>query len=328
MKAAVYHEYGAPEVLQLKQVEKPTPKDDEVLIRIHATSVTTGDVNVRGFVFVPPGFGLLARLMFGLKKPKKPILGIELAGEIEAVGRNVQSFKKGDPVYGIDSTGMGAYAEYKCMPEKGALTHKPANLSYEEAAAIPNGATTALFFLRDKARVQPGQTVLVIGASGSTGSAAVQLAKYFGAEVTGVCSTRNLDLVRSLGADKVIDYTQEDFTRNGQTYDFIFDTVCGKTSFARCKGSLKANGLYLAVAGGVRELLQALLPSAGGGKKVIAGMLTERKEDLLFLKTLVEQGQLKPVIDCCYPLEQIVEAHRYVDTGRKKGNVVITVRTA
>lgn len=325
MKAIVYSEYGAPDVLHLQEVEKPTPKDDEVLIHVRATSVTTGDVNARGFVFVPPGFKFLARLMFGLEKPKKPILGVEVAGEIEAVGNNVQSFKKGDQVYGIDGMGLAAYAEYKCMREQGVLTLKPAKLSYEEAAVIPNGATTALFFLRDRAHIQRGQKVLVVGASGSTGSAAVQLAKYFGAEVTGVCSTANVELMKSLGADQVIDYTREDFTRNGETYDIIFDTVCGKTSFARCKNSLKPNGLYLAVAGGVRELFQTMWTSLNGGKKVIAGPLPERKEDLVFLNRLVEEGKLKPVIDRCYLLEQMVEAHRYVDSGHKKGNVAITV---
>ena len=327
MKAIVYEKYGPPEVLQLKEVKKPTPKDDEVLIRIYATSVTTGDVNARSFIFVPPGLGLLARLMIGLRKPKKTILGTELAGEIEAVGKDVKLFKEGDQVFGIDGNGLGAYAEYKCLNEEEALSIKPANMTYEEAAAIPAGALTAFYFLRNKGNIQNGQKVLINGASGSAGTAAVQLAKYFGAGVTGVCSTTNLELVKSLGADKVIDYTQEDFTQSGETYDIILDTVVGKTSFSGCRKSLKKKGLYLAVAGGLKELIQMLWTSVIGSKKVIfgGGVACERKEYLLFIKELIEAGKLKPVIDRTYPLEQMVEAHRYVDKGHKKGNVVITV---
>jgi NADPH:quinone reductase-like Zn-dependent oxidoreductase len=326
MKAIVYEKYGPPDVLQLKEVEKPSPKEDEVLIRIHATTVTTGDVNARGFVAVPPGLGLLARLMLGLRKPKRTILGGDLAGEIEAVGKDVRLFKEGDQVFGIDGSGSGAYAEYKCMPEEGALAIKPANMTYEEAAAIPFGATAALYFLRDKGNIQSGQKVLINGASGSVGTAAVQLAKYFGAEVTGVCSTTNLELVKSLGADKVIDYTQEDFTKSGETYDVIFDTV-RKSSFSRCKSSLKQNGFYLAIAGGLDALIQMLWTSVIGSRKVIfgGGSACERKEYLIFLKELIEAGKIKSVIDRRYPLEQTADAHRYVDKGHKKGNVVITV---
>jgi len=325
MKAIVYTEYGPGDVLHLQDVEKPTPKDNEVLIKVHAATVTTGDCNVRGFTFVPPGFGPLPRLMFGLKKPKIAILGTELAGEVEAIGEAVTMFKKGDQVFGIGSDRFGAYAEYTCRPEKGALAIKPSNLSYEEAATLPFGAGTALYFLRDMAKIKRGQKVLVNGASGGVGVYAVQLAKYYGAEVTGVCSTANVELVKSLGADKVIDYTREDFTQNGETYDVIVDIVVGKTLFSRCKNSLKPKGLYLAVAGGLREMGQMLWTSITGGKKVIFGSSTERKEDLVFIKELVEAGKLKPVIDRRYPLEQTAEAHRYVDTGHKKGSVVITV---
>jgi NADPH:quinone reductase-like Zn-dependent oxidoreductase len=325
MKAIVYTEYGPPDVLQLKEIAKPTPRGNEVLIKVHAATVTTGDVNVRGFTFVPPGFGPLPRLMFGLRKPKRNILGTELAGEVEAVGKDVKLFKKGDQVFGIDSNSLGAYAEYACWPEQGALSRKPANITYEEAAAIPFGAGTALYFLRDVARIQRGQKILINGASGGVGAYAVQLAKYYGAEVTGVCSTANMDLVKSLGADKVIDYTKEDFTQSGGTYDIILDTVVGKTSFSRCKNSLKPQGLYLAVAGGLREMFQMLWTSLIGGRKVLAGSPPERKEELMVLRELVEAGKIKPVIDRRYPLEQTVEAHRYVDTGRKRGSVVIVV---
>ncbi|NJO78323.1 MAG: NAD(P)-dependent alcohol dehydrogenase [Cyanobacteria bacterium RM1_2_2] len=324
MKAIVYTQYGPPDVLQLKEVEKPVPQDKEVLIRVCATSVTTGDVNARGFTFVPPGFGPLPRLMFGIRKPKRRILGVELAGEIEAVGKEVTLFKKGDEVFGIDSDRWGAYAEYVCRTEAGALAIKPANMTYEEAAAVPFGAGTALSFLR-AANIRRGQKVLINGASGGVGTYAVQLARYYEAEVTGVCSTANIGLVKSLGADQVIDYTQEDFTKNGETYDLILDTVVGQTSFSRCQGSLTPQGRYLAVAGGLPEAVQMLWTSMIGGKKVVFGSTTERKEDLIFLKELIEAGKIKAVIDRRYPLEQTAEAHRYADKGHKKGNVVITV---
>lgn len=325
MKAIVYTQYGSPDVLQLKEVEKPAPKDNEVLIKVYATSVTSGDCNMRGFTFVPRWLGLISRFMFGYSKPRKTILGVEVAGEIEAVGKAVTLFKKGDQVFGIDGIGLGAYAEYKCMPETAGLTIKPARLTYEEAVSIPNGALTALTFLRNQGKIQHGQKILIIGASGSVGSAAVQIAKHFGAEVTGVCSSTNLALVKSLGADKVIDYSIEDFTKSGETYDIIFDTV-DKTSFSACKNALKPKGLYLAGAGVFPEFGQMLWTSLIGGKKVIAGMSSERKEDLVFIKELIEADKIKSVIDRCYPLEQIVDAHRYVDQGHKKGNVVITVK--
>jgi NADPH:quinone reductase-like Zn-dependent oxidoreductase len=316
MKAVVYTKFGPPDVLQLREVEKPTPKDNEVLIKIVATTVVKEDPDMRA----SPGFN-------GFLKPRNPILGQELAGEVEATGRNVTRFSPGDQVFGIDM--FGAYAEYKCMPEGGGLAVKPANMSYEDAASVPNGALTALPFLRDKGKIQSGQTALIYGASGSVGAAAVQLAKYYGAKVTGVCSTANLEMVKSLGADQVIDYTQEDFTENGKTYDIIFDTV-GKRSFSQCKCSLTDEGIYLATVPTPVMMLQALWPARSGSKKVkfmAAGLRPAREKikDLVSLTELIEAGKIKPVIDRCYPLEQIAEAHRYVEQGHKKGNVVITV---
>jgi NADPH:quinone reductase-like Zn-dependent oxidoreductase len=297
-------------------VEKPTPKANEVLIKIVATTVVKEDPDWRA-----------SRGFNGFLKPRNPILGQELAGEIESVGSTVSRFKPGDQVFGIDS--FGAYAEYKCMPEDGVLVIKPTNLSYEEAVSVPNGALTALPFLRDKGKIRSGQTVLVYGASGSVGSAAVQLARYYKAEVTGVCSTANLEWVKSLGADRVIDYTLEDFTENRKTYDIIFDTV-GKLSFSECKGSLADGGIYLATVPTPAMMLQALWTAKSGSKKVkfaATGLrpAKEKIKDLVFLTELIESGKIKPVIDRCYPLDQIVEAHRYVEKGHKKGNVVISV---
>lgn len=325
MRAMIYEEYGAPDVLHLAEVDKPTPKDDEILIKTYATTVSTGDCNARGFTFIPPGFGPLPRLMFGIRKPRKPILGVVVAGEVEAVGKDVTNFKPGDQVYGIDATTMGGYAEYVCRPADSALAHKPSNLSYAEAASVPFGAGTALNFLRDKGNIQPGQDVLVHGASGGVGSYAVQLAKHFGATVTGVCSTPNVDWVKALGADHVIDYKQEDFTQNGQTYDLIFDSAVSDMNFDKCKHSLKENGRYLAVAGGLGALIQTPWMAMRGGKRIVAGTVPETSDDLEFLRGLLEDGAIQPTIDKQYALEDLVEAHRYVDGGHKRGCVVVTV---
>ena len=320
MKAIVCTKYGPPDVLRLKDVEKPTPKDNEVLTKIHATTVTSGDVWIRSSTYAP-WFWLPARIMYGLRRPRKKIPGNELAGEIESVGKDVTRFKKGDQVFGIiwETSFGGANAEYKCLPESG-IAIKPANMTYEEAAAVPIGGLTALHLLR-KGNIQSGQKVLVYGASGSVGTFAVQLAKYLGAEVTGVCSAANIEMVKALGADEVIDYTKEDFSKSGQTYDVIFDTV-RKTSFARCKRSLKRRGTYITVDW---PILTALWTSIAGSRKVVFG-IAKRIEDLMFLRELIDAGELKSVIDRRYPLEQTAEAHRYVDQGHKKGNVVITVK--
>jgi NADPH:quinone reductase-like Zn-dependent oxidoreductase len=321
MKAIIYEKYGSPDVLRLKDVEKPAPKENEVLIKVFATTVTKYDCWMRSCT-APPGFGLLMRLASG-KKPKQPILGTELAGEIEAVGVDVTRFKVGDQVFGYPGMNLGAYAEYICLPEE-AVALKPANLTYEEAAAVLQGALTARFFLR-KANIQPGDQVLIFGASGGVGGYAVQLAKHhFGAEVTGVCRGSKMAYVKSLGADQVIDYTQEDFTQNGQVYDVIFDTV-GKTSVSRTKRSLEEKGWYLLTTFGLPMLVQLLWHSKTGSQKFEYGTLEEKTEDLIFLKDLIEAGVIKPTIDRCYPLEQAAEAHRYVETGQKMGNVIITV---
>ena len=326
MKAVVCEKYGPPEVLELKERDKPVPKDNEVLVKVHASTVNAADCNVRGLTYIPPGLGFVAKSMLGFKKPKISVPGSVLAGEIEAVGKEVHSFKPGDKVYGSGAE-MGAYAEYACRPENGAIALKPENLSYEQAAAIPYGALTALYFLRDKAGAGKGQKVLINGASGGVGVYAVQLAHYFGAEVTGVCSTGNMDLVRSLGADRVIDYTKEDFARTGELWDVIFDMVVGRTSFSRASLALRPKGYYLAVAGGLMEMLQMVRTSVTGGKKVVfgGGTACETRENMDFLSELVEANKLRPVLDRSFSLEQIADAHRYVESGHKTGNIAVTV---
>ncbi|RAP77298.1 NAD(P)-dependent alcohol dehydrogenase [Paenibacillus montanisoli] len=302
MKAIVCTSYGLPDVLQLAEVSKPSPKNNEVLIKIHATTVSAGDIRVRTFNS-PLLFWLPMKIVLGFRKPRQPILGVELCGVIEEIGKDVKRFKKGDQVFALTGMKFGGYAEYTCLSENSVLVLKPKNMTYEEAVAIPFGGTSALYFLR-KGSIQQGQKVLIYGASGSVGSSAVQLAKHFGAAVTGVCSTQNMELVNSLGADRLIDYTKDDFADGSEQYDIIFDAV-GKISKAKCKGALTPNGKFVTVDG--------------------QGIAKVRSEDLLFLRELVEMGAIKSVIDRHYPLEQVPEAHRYVEKGRKKGNVVINI---
>ena len=325
MKAIVCTKFGPPDVLQLQEVAKPAPKDNEVLIRIYATTVTAADCELRGLK-VPLAFRLPLRIYLGRIRPGPIILGQELAGEIEAVGKDVKRFRKGDQVFGWSGLGLGAYAEYKCLPEDGVLAIKPANISYEEAAVLAVGGLDAVHFLR-KGHIQSGEKVLIHGAGGSIGTFAVQLAKYFGAEVTAVDSTGKLDMLRSIGADQVIDYTQEDFTKSGETYDVIFDVV-GKSSFSRSVRSLTHNGRYLLGNSRLSQRVRGQWTSRRSSKQVIlweARAASEYTEDFKFLTELIEAGKIHSVIDRCYPLEQTAEAHRYVDTGHKKGNVVITV---
>lgn len=330
MKAIVYTEYGSPDVLQLKEVAQPAPKDHEVCIRVYATSVNFGDLMARDFKKISPLefnmlflFWLMAKLSFGLRKPKTTILGNEFAGVIESVGRDVKRFKKGDPVFGYTGQRFGAYAEYLCMAEDGCVALKPANMTYEEAAVVPYGAIMALNLL-GKANIQPGQRVLIHGASGAIGSAAVQLARQYGAQVTGVCGTGRLEFVKSLGADRVIDYTREDFTQNGETYDLIFD-VLGRVTFSQCKNSLKPNGTLLYASFKMKQLLQMLWTSKVGSKRVLCVLSPENTENLVRVQGLIEAGKIKTIIDKRYPLEQAASAHRYVEAGHKKGSVVITL---
>ncbi len=322
MRAIVYTEYGPPEVLRLAEVERPIPRDDEVLIRVHATTVSAPDFRCRSFT-VPLSFWIPARLALGILKPRRPILGAELSGEIEETGKDVTRFKKGDQIFAATVTRFGGYAEYTCLPETGVIALKPSNMTYEEAAAVPIGARAALHFLR-MANIKSDQKVLVYGASGSVGTFAVQLAKYYGAEVTGVCSGSNLELVKSLGADAAVDYTKEDFAAGGETYDVIFVAV-DKGSFPDCMKALKPKGIYLNATTPVRTLRMRWAALTSGKKIVTGEHPSKTADDLAFLKGLIEEGVLRSAIDRRYPLEQIVEAHRYVDQGHKKGNVVVTV---
>ena len=316
MRAVVHDRYGPPEVSRLEEVDRPVPADDEVLVKVHATTVNRTDCHMRA------ANPFMWRAMLGLRRPRNQVLGGELAGEVEAVGSSVSQFAVGDPVFGTAGRGRGAHAEYVTRQAHGLVAHKPEGMSFEEAAAVPDGGLTALSLLK-QAGVGKGTRILIYGASGSIGTAAVQLARHLGADVTAVCNTKNLELVRSLGADRVIDYTQEDFTRSGETYDIVFDAV-GKHSFRRCRRSLKPGGLYIPT-DGLRNFLLVPWTRVVGDRKVVFGMPRPTHEDVLYLKKLIETGEYRPVIDRTYPLEDVVEAMRYVETQEKTGNVVITV---
>ena len=324
MKAVIYTKYGPPEVLKIEDVEKPVPKDNEILIKIYATSVSSGDVKIRSFSDIPPLPWIPFRLAVGLFRPRKKILGFTLAGEVESIGKNIKKYKVGDKIFGSAGFGGGTYAQYRCVVENEIITKKPERMTYEEAVTIPFGGMTSLFFLK-KGGIKAGQKVLVYGASGALGTAAIQIAKFFGAEVTGVCSGVNVELVKSLGADKVINYKEEDFTKNGESYDIIFDTV-GKTHFSNSVKSLNKKGFYLrALHLEAKPILQGIWTNITSDKKIVGGVAKETIEDLDFLKELFEKGEYRAVVDKIYPLEEIVKAHKHVETGRKKGNVVITI---
>jgi NADPH:quinone reductase-like Zn-dependent oxidoreductase len=331
MKAIVYTEYGEPGVLHLQEMEKPSPAGTEVLIRVHAVSVNYGDIIARNFKNISPDefnmlaiFRILARFAFGLSRPRKKILGNTFAGEVEMAGNDVKKFKSGDQVFGYTGEQMGTYAEYICIPEDGIVSLKPSNLTYEEASAVPYGSLMALGLLR-KVNIQKGWSVLIIGAAGGIGSAAVQLARhYFGAEVTGVCSTQATDIVKSLGAGKAIDYKKEDFTKNGESYDLILD-ILGRGSFSEYRGSLKQKGIYMPASFKTGKLFQMIWTSLFGKKKVVCALAVPKPEDLVFIRSLIEERNLKPVIDKSFPLEDTAGAHRYIEAGQKKGSVVITL---
>jgi NADPH:quinone reductase-like Zn-dependent oxidoreductase len=322
MKAAVYERYGSPDMLEVRQIRKPEPKDDQVRIAIHATTVTAACGMMRR------GDTLMARLVLGLRRPRSRfrVLGIEIAGTVEALGRRVTRFRPGDRVFGFTGFAVGGYAQFACLSESASLAHTPEALSDEEACTLVDGPTTALYFLRDRARLRAGERVAIVGASGSIGTAAVQLARHFGAEVTAVCSEKNADLVRSLGAHHVVDYTQEDFSRHSDAYDIVFDTV-GKGSFSSARRCLAPGGRYLTTVGGPCAYLRDAWSRAFGSRKFVFGMSVEKQEPLRLVANLVAQGALRPVIDRHYPLEAVAEAHRYVESGRKRGNVVIAVST-
>lgn len=315
MKAAICTQYGQPEVLELREVEQPQPQDHQILVKIHASSVTSGDARIRR---ADPA---IVRLIFGFKRPRKSVLGVVVAGEVEAVGKQVTKFKVGDKVFGTTGMSFGAHAQYQCISEEGTLALLPAQMSYEAAAAIPFGGTAAIHFLR-KADLQKGQKILIYGASGAIGTMAIQLAKARGAEVTAVCSGRNAEMVKSLGADKVIDYTQEDFSAQGIQYDVIFETV-GKSAFTKLKKACKKRGVILMASAGMGMMLRGALASLFSSKKVISGVIKETAEDMNYFRKLIEAGKLKAVVDKVYPLDEIALAHAYVDKGRKRGNVII-----
>ena len=325
MKAILHARYGSPDLLRFEEVARPAPRGNEVLIKVHATTVSTGDCNMRNFTFVTKSMLPMAKLMFGIGKPwKERILGTELAGEIVEAGKHVARFKSGDHVFG--STGMagGGHAQYVCLHENAALAIKPDSLNWEDAVAIPFGANTALYYLRDLGKIQAGHKLLIIGASGSIGSAGVQLGKHFGATVTAVCSGTNVELVKSLGADRVIDYTRDDFTKNAETHDLILDVV-GATTFDRCKHLLGPQGIFLSCIMGLPDVARSLWTSIIGGKKMRGGVAINNPERMAFIAELAAAGKLKPVVDSSYPLEQIVQAFKHVERGHKKGNVVIMV---
>ncbi len=323
MKAMTYSQYGGPEVVSLSDVPKPAPKRNEVLIRIHATTVTSGDHRARS-LDLPAGFGLIGRMVFGITAPRQQILGTELAGVVEGVGSDVTRFKPGDEVIAFPGGAYGSHAEYRTIREDGPIALKPANLSFEESASLSFGSMTALPFLRDKARIKRGDRVLVIGASGAVGTAAVQIARHFGAEVTGVTSTANVELVSAIGAHQVIDYKTADFAALGQTWDIIIDTT-GTANYDRCSASMAPNGRLVLVQASFAQTLGVGKPSKESGKEVVSGYVPARAADLRYVAALAEKGELKPVIDRVYRLEDAAEAHAYVDTGRKKGSVVLTV---
>lgn len=322
MKVVRYSEYGGPEVFQMATVPKPIPTDDEVLIRIHATTVSSGDRRLRSMQ-MPLGFEMMGRLFFGVLRPKNRVLGSEFAGRVEAIGKNVRKFKRGDSVFGLDGLRMGCYAEYRCMKETGAMAIKPANLTYGEAATLSFGGSTAMNFLR-RSGLKPGEKVLVNGASGCVGSATVQLAKLYGADVTGVCTQRNAEFVRSLGAHRTIDYTKEDYSRGNQTYDVIVDTI-GNVSVSRSLQRLTANGRLLLVAANILDMAAAPIVRATSHMRILAGPAAERIEDIEALGELASKGLLHPTVDAIYHFDEVVDAHRYVDTGRKRGSVVIKI---
>ncbi len=324
MKAITNRQYGTPNVLKLEDIEKPLPKDNEVLIKVYSTAVTSGDARIRA-LNVPFGFKFITRLIFGFSKPKRPVLGVVFSGIIETSGKDVTEFKLGDEVFGA-SDKFGCHAEYVAIPQSGAIAIKPAHISFDEAAAIPFGALTSLKYLRDFGKIKNGQKILINGASGALGVFGIQLAKYYGAEVSGMCSTSNVELVKSLGADYVIDYTTTDFTKNGKTYDIIYDTV-GKTTFSQSKKSLNKKGLLLLAAAGLTQYLQVLGTSIGNSKKVVAGVAVFNKKDLNIIKELIDDGKIRPVIGKRFPLSHAADAHVYVDTGHKVGSAVISINS-